>query len=808
MLQHYILLGWRSLWRHKFYSAVLIAGLALGMAAAILLAMYGWHELSYDNFHAKKDRIYGVGVDMRQGPESGRSGYTTPPTGPVLLQNLPEVETFTRLCYWFDDVVVMQGDKRYVEHKLLGADSSVFDVFTIPFIAGNPTTALTQPNSLVITESTARKYFGTTQALGKLLHFDLFLADCVVTGVVEDYPDNSHFDFDMLFSLNSLQTIGFNYDNWFNHTFVTYVVLHPQAHAAAVESKMQSLVKTTLSSAIQKRYAKSYDDFYKDGDYYRLFLYPLSKLHLSTLVYENQEGKELQVYMLLCIGVIILILVVVNYTNLATALLLGRATEAGIRRVAGGRPGQLFIQVLANAVWIAVLGMGLAIALVQVALPFFNILTGKTLSIPFHDLRFIGMLVGFTLGIAVASGLYPAITFSSFQTVKALKGSVGLSGHRPWLRNTLVVVQFAACIGMLICTGVVYKQYHYMRLEATGFTTDQVLVIDRASGLGRNTQAFKEALLRHAGIAAVSYAATTPGRHFDGHTQFFADTPSEEGHTIYPLQADQDILKVLDLQVVTGKAFDSLPPTHPQALLNEAAVQQLALSHPLALTVARGTMGTQPVPVIGVVKDFHFKSYHHTIEPLIIYSFNVAADRNYRSRYILVKITGGNLPATLSYIKQQWQVLADDYPFEYSFLDEDFDLLFNREATMAQVCAAFSFIAVGIACLGLLGLVSFLIAARTKEIGIRKIVGASIAQVMLLLSINFMKLLLIAVVIGCLAAWYVMRYWMHTFAYHTSLSWWLFAMAIVAVIPIMLISAGWHVYRAATRNPVEALRYE
>lgn len=809
MFKHFVLISWRNILHNKFYTILLVIGLAVGIASSLLVGLYTWHELTYDNFHEKKDRVFLVGVGSKEGAEASQTGWTTPPTGPALQEFFPEIETSARLCLWFDEVVVSKDEKKSVETKILGADSTVFQVFTIPFIAGDPKTALTQPNSVVITESIAKKYFGDKSPVGEMLQFDHFFHLCKVTGVVKDYPDNSHFDFNILLSLSSLKTINFDFANsWGNHTFSTYVLLREKADKEAIAGRLPQFVQKSLDPYLKQKFQKSYAEMYKEGDFYKLFLVPLQDVHLSTLIFENREGKRLLTYALGMIGVIILILVSINYTNLATVLSFSRTKEVGIRKASGCRSNSLFGQFLIESILVAFLGLFFALGILETFLPFFNSLIQQQLSFPYHNPLFLGGLVSFTILLGIASGFYPAITFSSFNPIRALKGNITAGGNRLWLRNSLVIFQFTICIIMIISTIVVYKQLSFMTEKNVGFAKDQILIIKRVDGLKENKKAFKNELLRHKDIHSASYTETTPARHFNGHSQHFAGTPFTQNPTIFPLVADDDILKTLALQLIEGKSFHEAKTSKAKAILNETAVNTLNIKNPLMQTIDQGTLGTTDVDVIGVVKDFHFKSFHHNIEPLVIYSLDIENDPSHRATFMMVNMSGKNIPATLKFIEDEWKKQSNSYPFEYSFLDEDFDMLFERESTMSKIYTIFSIISVSIACLGLLGLASFFANKRTKEIGIRKIVGASIPNIAFLLSRDFLKWIMLAIVFGSTIAWYLMRQWLKNFVYQTEFSWWIFIAAAASIVVITFITIGWHLYKTATRNPVETLRYE
>jgi putative ABC transport system permease protein len=654
MLKHYLIISARNIFRNKFYSVILVFGLAVGIASSVLLGMFVQNELSFDNFHTNKGRIFLVGVDSKQGEEQSQSGWTTPPTGPAMQEFFPEIETTTRLCFWFDDLVVSQGERRFPEKNVVGADSTIFDIFTIPFVAGDPRTALTEPNSVVISESIARKYFGEVNPLGETLQFESFFSECKVTGIMKDYPDNGHFKTDILFSLSSLKTIRFDFNGWLNHTFSTYALLHPNANAKEIEAKLPDFVRSNLEPYLMKQYKKSYDEIYQGGDYYRLFLMPLNEVHLSTMIFENREGKRLLTYALGVIGMIIIILVCINYTNLATVLSLSRSREVGIRKVTGSRSSGLFYQFIVESILLAFIGLFGGLVLVEFCLPLFNNLTGQSLQLDYSDPSMVATLVFFTVAIGLLSGFYPALTFASFNPIQALKGNTSMKGNNHWIRNGLVVFQFSTCIIMIVSTIVVYKQFSFMTDKNVGFSKDQVLVIKRPDGLGKNKLGFKSELLKSTNIESVSFAQTTPGRSFDGHGQHFAGTPVDQIHTIYPLVADEDILETLGLKLQEGENFKARKSNRPFAILNETAVRTLNLENPLAQRIDRGTFGNDTVEIIGVVKDFNFQSFHNVIAPLVLYSLDVENDRQHRATYILVKIDGHNIPVTIQYIEEKW----------------------------------------------------------------------------------------------------------------------------------------------------------
>lgn len=807
MFKHYFIIAWRNIVHHKFYSLILVIGLALGIATSVLLGMYTLHELSYDSFHEKKDRTYLVSVNQKEGTNEEKSGWTTSPTGPALQAYFPQIESMARLCLWFDDVIVKYGDVQLAEKKLVAADSSIFNVFTIPFIAGDPKTALKEPNSIVITQAAAKRYFKDEDPIGKTMQFEHFFHECIVTGVVEDYPDDSHFDFEMILSLSSLHKIKFDFtDSWENHTFITYITLHENSSAKDVEAKLDAFVKTNLDPYLTKKYHRSFDQIYSEGNYYKLYLTPLADVHLSTLVFENREGKEKLIYALMFLAVTILVLVCINYTNLASVLSFSRSKEAALRKVAGSGRTSLFLQFTVESVLIAMVGLIVGLGVIEVALPVFNQLTSQHLSIDYTDPKLMAILIGFTLVVGIISGLYPAFTLASGSPIDGLKSKTQHHSHRSVFRNVLVVFQFSICMVMIVSTLVVYRQLNFMMNTDPGFAMDQILVINRPGGLGDNRMAFKHEVLKNTDVAAVSFSETTPGRHYNGQGQHLKGDTPENFSTIYPMLADEDILKVLNLKIVAGKDFSEDKRTGLRAVINEATTKSLFIEKPLEAIIDGGTMGPTDIPVIGVVKDFHFKSFHHAIEPMIFYVIDPA--KSYQPNHILVRVNTSNLKTVLPKIEKTWKALSSNYPFEYSFLDKDFQSLFERENITAKVYTVFCAISIAIACLGLLGLSSFFAEKRTKEIGIRKIVGASASNIALLLSKDFGKLLIISIILGSAVAWYLTMEWLDTFVYKTDLTWWVFVCAGVVIFLLAAVTVAWHLLMAANKNPVEVLKQE
>lgn len=807
MIRHYFKIAFRHLKGNKFYSFINISGFMVGMVCAILLGIYWWHETSYDSFHQKKDRIYLVGVQSRQGDEEEEGGWTTPPMGPALYNYFPEIESFTRLCFWFDEVLVEQGDVKSIETGIVGADSSIFEIFTIPFIAGNPENALKEPNSVVITEKVAEKYFGEENPLGQTLKFNHFFNECVVTGVVENYPDNSHFDFEILLSLSSLGNIGFDFqDSWMDHTFSTYVLLREHVNPDQVTDKLDRFLRDKLEPLLIQNYHKSYDEYFSGGNYYRLFLEPLEQVHLSTLIFENREGKKFQTYAIGIVGIVILLLAIINYINLSTAVSITRTKEIGIRKTLGSGKGTLVFQYLTESILSTTAGLFGALILLELIMPYFNNLTGNHYSINYHEPFTITGLFAFAVFIGLIGGLYPAFAISSFRSINLLGKQRKYGKEKVRLRNGLVIFQLVICMVMIISTITIYKQVKFMQHKSPGFDMEQILVIKRPGLLNSNQEIFKQRLLNRLDVMGVSFVNTLPGRHFDGNGQHFQGDPADHYPTVYPLIGDADILTTLNLEVMQGNGFNPDQPGRKIALINESAVNQLNLGNPVGMVVDNGTMGKENYTISGIVKNFHFQSYHHRIDPLVIFQLNQLQD--YRFNYILIKTKSNDLPETVASIGEEWKKLSNHNPYDYTFLDQDFNRLFQREKMTASINSVFSMISVFIACLGLMGLISHYSLRRTKEIGIRKIVGASVSRIVFLLGRDLLKWLGIAFMIGIPLSWYLVREWLQNFAYRTGLDWWIFLVAGLLIVLLAIITVSYQTIKAALTNPVEALRYE
>lgn len=809
MFKNYLKIAFRNLRKHKGYSVINIAGLAIGMACCALIMLYVQHESSYDRFHQHADRLYRVALDAGIGGRFVKSATTSAPMAATLVRELPEVENAGR--FWpVNRVLVSHGEKRFYEDNLIYADGRVLSMFSFPLVQGEANTALAEPNSIVITEAMAEKYFGSEPALGKVLRYDN-RADYKVTGVLKNPPANSHVRFDMLVSLNSRPQS--ENPRWISNSYYTYVLLRESASPAQLEAKFPGLVRKYVAPQIEAVLGQSYDQAIAAGAKWGYFLEAVPDIYLHSRV-ENQIGATSDInylYILTAIALFILLIAGINFMNLATARSANRAKEVGMRKVLGSVRLQLVKQFLSESVLLAFLALLIALLLIELLLPVFNRLADKELPVyVFANAGFVMSLAIVALITGLLAGVYPALVLSSFQPIAVLKGSLKAGAKSPWLRSTLVVLQFAISIILLIGTGVVFKQLDYMRNKRLGFTKEQVVVlpIETATGL-RNYESFREQLLQNPSFVEVATASGVPGR-LDNDTAFRPEGAPEE--VVYPLQifrGSVDLLSTLEIEMVAGRAFarEFVSDTSEACIINETAARLMGMTPESALGKTLTEIGTTPEQsdvrtIIGVVKDFHIESLHREIKPLVM----SIVPREFAN--VVARIRPENIPSTIAFLQDKWQAFEPGYPFRYFFLDEDFGRLFRNEERQSRIFGGFTILAILIACLGLFGLASFIAEQRTKEIGVRKVLGASVQQIILLLSKDFTKLVAIAFALAAPVAYFAMNKWLQDFAYRTDLNPIIFVLAGVLALLIAWLTVSYQAIKAALTNPVEALRYE
>ena len=797
MLRNNLKVALRNLFKHKAYSFINIFGLALGMASAILIILFVRYERSYDRFHDNAARIQRIAVRAMIGNTKIRQTNTPAIMTPTLLEHYPEVEYSIRFQDDFEGVTVKYGDLVFNEYWVCSTDADFFEVFTFPLTAGNPETALQEPNTVVISETMAQKYFKGEETLGQILNIDG--TDFRVSGVMADFPQNSHFHFDMLVSLNTYKNRLAD-TNWFNNSYQTYLLLKEGASAASLEAKFPEIVRNYATAG------QDYDGWLSRGNYWEYYLQPLTDIHLhSDLNGEFQaNGNSAYVSASLLIAIFILLIASVNYMNLATARSANRAREVGIRKVVGSTRGPLLRQFLAESLSASYLALIMAVALVHMLLPAFRALTGRTLSLPYMENPFvIPALLGLALVLGVFSGAYPAFFLSSVQPIKVLRGRYQSGSRNSRLRNALVLVQFAISIFLVVGTLVVQRQTEYMRSQNLGFDKEHVVVLKTPVPLGDRSRTFKEQLLALPEIKAVAGSDTTPGRSF--RNWGCQAEGLDESLTLNVCVCDEGYLETMGLEMAEGRFFSHEFSTDEKAIvINEAAAKLIGWDDPIGKTIAFDT--DLVFTVVGVVKDYHYESLHQSMRPGALMA--QPGIRGAQEDYISVRIQPGDIPSTLSRIRNVWDTFMKGYPLEYSFLDSDYDALYHNEERTGRIFSVFAALAIGIGCLGLLGLASFAAEQKTREIGIRRVLGASVPGIMMLLSRDLIRWVALANLVAWPVAYFAMNNWLQNFSYRIGLSWFFFLLAGLITLFIAWFSTSFQAYKAANTDPVSALKHE
>ncbi len=806
MFKNYLKIALRTLWRGKIYTALNVFGLAMGLACFGLIAAWCLNELSFDRFNEKHERIFRIAGNVKTDAETFDQAVTAPPMAEVLKQDYPEVENAVR--FDMNGCIVRYREKQFLEDGVLLTDQSFFDMFDYRLSAGDLNTALREPYSLVLTKSIAEKYFGAENPIGKIM--TLFLLDpqgngapYKITGVMPDPPRNAHFTFNMLGSFNTFETANpdARTSEWryFWNGFYTYVLLKEGSTPQTFALKLPDYAERYLGEKMREMKM-----------FYTFSLQPLADIHLqSHLRYEIQATGSLNtVYIFATIGIFILLIACINYVNLATARSLSRAREVGVKKVLGAAKMQLIRQFLMESTTVAAIAFGLALLLMELAQPFFFELTGNRIAALFSN-ELIQLLLGTTLLVGLLSGIYPAFFISTFQPSTVLKGAFKSSASGIFLRKGLVVLQFAIAIVLLVGIVVVQSQMDFIRNKDLGFNKEELLVLEvnGFSEVREGIQPFRDELRANPAIRGV---ATSRGLIVNGLGNSLIETIDANGKpvstSIYQHQIDYDYLNVYEMRLVAGRNFSSRAASDTVGgvyIVNEATVRALgwgdpqnALGKPFR---ADGTTGT----VIGVVKDFHFTSLQERIEPVAL-----SPTRPNRFSRIAVRLNTAQLTETIAFIEQAWQKHFPQALLQYSFFDERLDEQYQTEKLFGKVFSIFVIISLLVACLGLFGLAAFAVEQRTKEIGIRKVLGASMAHVISLLSKDFVRLVLLANLIAWPVGYFAMSRWLQNFAYRIDIGWWIFALAGGMALLIALLTVSLQAIRAALANPVEALRYE
>lgn len=794
MFRNYLKSAFRNLWRHRAFSFINIMGLTIGMTACFLIFLYVKFEMSYEDFHPKADRVYKIAADIKTPTEVLHAGGPAWAVPQNLKEDFAEVEEFVRINT--SNMIIRNGDIKFKEEPVMFVDSAAFRVFGWQLLAGDPNKALADPFSVILTETAAKKYFGKEDPMGKTLLLSDGAKPGKVTGLMKDLPENTEMKGNVLFSMSSITkewAPGID-KQWGNYGADAYLLLKPGTDAAALERKLPDFLK--------RRVGKEMDDMKM---WVTLFLKPIRSVYLHGGRNEENAGHVGNVYIFSIVAIFILAIACINFVNLTTARSTERAKEVGIRKVAGAGKFQLVRQFLGESVIISIISFGLSLLLTALLLPMFNTLAGKIISPGvFSNWNHIGYLFLAALGIGLLAGIYPALVLARFRPIVVLKGRFATGTKGILLRKGLVVTQFTISIALIIATMVVYYQTNYMRSRDLGFRKDQMLVI-RTEGTQAQTT-FKEKIRSIPGVKSVSLGSSVPGAGWNGAYSEIENTSGEmQIANLNLIFVDFDYMDQLEIPMVAGRRFsrDFQTDTTEAIVLNESAVKMFGYSDPKQAVGKRFKQWGREGRIIGVMKDFNYTSLQQEVKPL---TMRMSEKGGYD--HLTVNVTAGQIPATIASIEKEWKEMIPNLPFSYTFIDDIFDEQYRDEQRFGKLFLNFAALAIIISCLGLLGLTAYSTMQRTKEIGIRKVMGASVGNILHLLSKEFMWLAGISFLVAAPLAWYFMHKWLQNFAFRISIGWYVFAIAGAAALLIGLFTISFQAVKAAVANPVKSLRTE
>ena len=810
MFKNYLKITWRNLVKNKAYSFINITGLAIGLSCFLLIALYVMDELSYDRSFPDADRIYRINSDIKFGGANLHMAVTSDMMGQLLKKDYPQVEQYTRIYTFNGDKLIKKGNEYIDEKKAANVDSTFFDVFQLPVIEGNTRHALDEPNTVVLTESAARKYFGSTNVIGKTIETkddkNLFYK---VTAVVKDIPQNTHFHFDFFFSMKN---VDYQWGQLTSHNFYTYLRLKKETDYKVFEKNFdQYLDKYVLPEAKQLLNMNSMDDFKRAGNLIAYSMMPLTDIHLySDRAWELSPSGNIQyVYIFSAVALFILLIACINFMNLATARSANRAREVGVRKVLGTEKRQLIFQFLIESTAMVFLSLLIAIVIVYAILPLFNNVADKQMVLSsLLSVRILPLLIALPFIVGLIAGSYPAFFLSAFKPIEVLKGKLRLGSKSGGLRSVLVVFQFATSIILIVGTIVVYKQLNYIQTKNLGYNKDQVLIINGASSLSNNKIAFKNEVLQLPGVVSGTlsgYLPVSDSYRSDNSYSKDAVMTATSGFEMQSWRIDYDYINTLGMQVIKGRNFSRDFPTDSDAvIINETTAKILEYDDPVGKKIYSSIDNkgnTMALTVIGVVKNFNFESLHQNVGPL---SFRLGSGDGLG----IFKVHTSNIQELIAQIKNKWKAVAPSLPFSYRFLNESFSEMYRAEQRVGKIALIFSILAIFVASLGLFGLATFIAEQRTKEIGIRKVLGASVQGIVQMLSKDFIKLVAVAFILAAPLSWWAMHNWLNDFAYRINMEWWMFAAAGAGALSIALLTVSFQAIRAAIANPVKSLRTE
>jgi len=807
MIKNYIKTAIRSLRKNKGFTAINVLGLALGLASCLLIIFYVFDELNYDKYNTKADRIYRINEDISFGGNSNSYAVTPAPMAAALKNDFPEVEQVVRFRSR-GELQVKKGNQDIQENAVVYADPAIFKVFTLPMIDGDPATALNDTHSIVITEKTAQKYFNRTNVVGQVLTIN-DTALYKITGVIKNIPKQSHFDFDFFISMAS--TWQGKDDSWFSSNFNTYVLLRPGTDFNKFQAKIPAFFQRQAGPQMQSILHLTFAKFEQGGNYFRINFTPLTKIHLysSREAELGMNGNIEFIYMFSAIALFILLIACVNFMNLSTARSANRAREVGVRKVLGSPRKYLIAQFLTESIIVTLIGAIIAFFAAWALLPLFNQMSGKDLTITVQTIVWIvPLMIGLVLIIGALAGSYPALFLSGFKPIEVLKGKLASGFKGGMLRNFLVVFQFSISIFLIIGTLVIYNQLKYIQNKDLGYNRNQVFTVWNVNVLGNNAKAFKQEVKQLTGVQNATITGALPNTGYWNSSAFFKGPVADQKSSVLSQAwvVDEDYITTLGMKMQSGRNFSKDMLTDSTAvIINESAEKKLGFKNPINQLVYypqdNKAMVLKAYHIIGVMKDFNFQSLRSNVSPLILFMGDDEGG-------ISIRANAANIPALLNQIKSKWTAFSPNQQFTYTFMDQDFDAIYRTEQRTGTIFVSFTSLAIIIACLGLFGLAAYAAEQRTKEIGIRKVLGANMSTIVQMLSKDFIKLVVIAIIIASPLAWWAMNKWLQDFAYRIHIQWWVLAIAGSGAILIAFITISFQSIKAALTDPVKSLRSE
>jgi putative ABC transport system permease protein len=810
MFNNYFKIAWRNLIKYKAFTAINIVGLAIGIATCLIIMLFVQDELSFDRFNEKADQIVRVVFRGTMNGEKMKESSVMAIVAATVRHDYPEVIDATRLEPNGSSKIIV-GDKTFKDASFAYVDSNFFQVFTLPFTKGDIKSALLEPNTVVITQALSQKYFGNADPIGKVLNFKDWNQLFKITGVIKEVPANSHFHFDIFGSMAGNPEA--KNTSWLSGTYFTYLVLQKGYDYKKLDAKLPQLTEKYMAPQLEKAFGVSLHDFRKKGSDIGLYLQPLTDIHLkSDFTNSIEPGGDIRyVYIFGAIAVFMLLLACINFMNLSTAGASKRAKEVGIRKVLGTVKYELIAQFIMESAMLTLISLMLALVLVKFSLPEFNSLSGKQLHLNFtqNPLTILGLLL-FWLLVSLLAGSYPAFYLSSFKPISVLKTKFTGRGKSISFRSGLVVFQFIISVGLIVGTTIVYQQLSYIQHIKLGYDKEQLLVLRNSYLLGNNEEVLRAQLTRDPRVASVTRSGYLPaGPTNNDLTTAFPDENRNKNGRVRIYQIDENYIPTMGMKIEEGRNYSKNFPSDsskdaPAIIVNETLAKTFgwgenAVGHTVNL-YTDNVGGKKGFKVVGVVQDFHFRSLHEPINPLIMVL--------QKSSGLIIKVKTKDIAGLLATLKSQWDAFKPEEPFTYAFVDELYNQTYISERKTGTILGIFSGLTIFIACLGLFGLATFTAEQRNKEIGVRKVLGASIPDLVALVSREFIVLVGIAIAIATPIAWWAMNAWLRDFAYRINISWWVFVIAGLAAIIIALITVSFQAIKAAVANPVNSLRSE